>query len=93
MHVCICACKRQKRQVIILSIDKIVLAERPAEAAGAWNTDLEIRHPNQVRTSKVAAAESRLCRVFGPNGNNKYTLFTVIDRKTALEKRHNSGRL
>jgi hypothetical protein len=42
---------------------------------------------------KVAAAESRLRRVFGPNGNNKYTLFTDTDRKTALEKGHNSGRL
>jgi hypothetical protein len=34
-----------------------------------------------------------LHRVLGPNGNNMYNLLTDTDKKAALEKRNNYGRL
>jgi hypothetical protein len=48
----ICMRKRQKRQVVILSIDKIIPAEHLAWCGTNADTDLEIRHPNQVRNRK-----------------------------------------
>jgi hypothetical protein len=47
MHICICARKRQNRQVLILSGDMICLAEHPAGSARAQN-QCEYRYRNQV---------------------------------------------
>jgi hypothetical protein len=48
----ICARKRQKRQVVILSVDKIVPAERLAGRGTGVGADLEIRCLNQVTNRK-----------------------------------------
>jgi hypothetical protein len=92
MRICICACKCHNRQVLILSGDKIALQstwlDQPGHKTGA-STDIEIRYPNEVRIEKNnAAAWAMLHRVFGPNGNNRYT-----DQKGGLENGHNYGRL
>jgi hypothetical protein len=52
MHSSICTCKGQKRQVVILSVDKIVPTEHPAGHGTGADADLEIRRPNQVRNRK-----------------------------------------
>jgi hypothetical protein len=49
MHSSICVRKHQKRHVVILSVDKIVPAERPAGRGTGTDADLEIRCLNQVR--------------------------------------------
>jgi hypothetical protein len=52
MHSSICACKRQKRQGLILSGDKIVPAEHPAGHGTGVDADLEVKRPSQVRNRK-----------------------------------------
>jgi hypothetical protein len=52
MHLSICTCKHQKRQVVILFADKIVLAEHLEGHRTSTDAGLEIKHPNQVRNRK-----------------------------------------
>jgi hypothetical protein len=52
MHSNIHMCKCQKRQVAILSGDKIVPAERPVGCGTSSDADLEVKRLSQVRNRK-----------------------------------------
>jgi hypothetical protein len=76
--------QHQMRQSIILSRDKIVPAERPAGRGS--DADLEVKRQGLVEESKFAAISRRSHRVFGPHGNDRYSLDPDADRKSTRGK-------
>jgi hypothetical protein len=57
----------------------------PGRARIGTGTDLEVKRPGPLATSKMAATSCRLRRVFGPHGNDRHGLHPDTDRVSGRE--------